>query len=208
MSCSKCSKGINTRAMDTRSYNSTAGYHSTLKSEGGCDCESTTRVSKWTALPLYSKVELPGDLDVIAGSNEEGKAWRLPVTRLLAGGEFNKLQYSIDKKASKIELNPDQVTPAFIPGPNSSVEEAVADTEANKAQFLVIGNDANTKNNVIIQSSGFLVFPRTHTYQVGKTYYLHQTEKGGLTSVKPTSGIVQPLFTVVDELTININIGV
>lgn len=207
MGCSKCSKGGSLRTYgDVQPFQS-KGLSSGLKSEGGCSCESTTRVTRWTALPLYKGVELPEDLDVIAGSNEEGKAWRLPITRILAGGEFNKMQYSIDKKTSNIELNYDQVTPAFIPGPSASLEEAMGDSENNKAQFLVIGDDSNNRNNVIIQSSGFLTFPRTHAYQVGKTYYLHQTEKGAVTSVKPTSGVIQPLFTVVDELTININIG-
>lgn len=201
--CSKCSG--NTRTRDYSTPHQSKGFN--YSSEGGCDCEAVTKTARWTALPLYKNAELPLDMDVIAGSNEEGKAWRLPIERILAGGEFNRMQYSIDKKTSKLEVNIDQVTPAFIPGPNASIEEAIGDAEQNKAHFLVVGEDSNAKNNVIIQSSGFLTFPRTHAYQVGKTYYLHQTEKGGVTSVKPSTGVVQPLFTVVDELTINIIIG-
>ena len=202
MSCSTC--GNNTRSVE---YNAPRVHNYTMNSEDGCDCKSTTKVARWTALPLYKHAELPFDIDIIAGSNEEGKAWRLPLSRILAGGDLNKLQYSIDKKVSKLEYNLDQVTPAFIAGPNTSMEEAIADSGANKAQFLVVGIDNNTKNNVIIQASGFLTFPRTHAYQVGKTYYLHQTEKGAVTSTKPESGVIQPLFTVIDELTISIHVG-
>ena len=205
--CSKCGS-----ATTRTSYTGDAGGQYYTSSCGSCGFSEArqvqTKVTQWTALPLYTAADLPADMDVIAGSNDIGRAYRLPIERILAGGDLNKIQYTLNKRTADIEVPRTQVVPVFVPGPDLPVEKAIAVDEENKAKYLAVSADPNDANNLIIQNTGFLVFPRTHAYQVGKTYYLHQSNPGEVTSVKPSSGIVQPLFSVVDELTISINIGV
>ena len=205
--CSKCGS-----ATTRTSYSGNAGEQYYAASCGSCGFSETrqvqTKVTQWTALPLYAAADLPADMDVIAGSNDLGRAYRLPIERILAGGDLNKIQYTLNKRTADIEVPRTQVIPVFVPGPDLPVEKAIAIDEESKAKYLVVSADPNNADNLIIQNTGFLVFPRTHAYQVGKTYYLHQSNPGEVTSVKPASGIVQPLFSVVDELTISINIGV
>ena len=205
--CSKCGS-----ATTRTSYTGDTGgqyYESSCGSCGFSEARQVqTKVTQWTALPLYTAADLPADMDVIAGSNDLGRAYRLPIERILAGGDLNKIQYTLNKRTADIEVPRTQVIPVFVPGPDLPVEKAVGSSEDTTAKYLAVSADPNNTDNLIIQNTGFLVFPRTHAYQVGKTYYLHQANPGEVTSVKPTSGIVQPLFSVVDELTISINIGV
>lgn len=205
--CTKCG-GATKRTTYTSTQTQGFEYKDSCGSCGNVQTTSAqTKVTKWTSLPLFVDADIPGDMDVIAGSNDQGKAWRLPLSRIVAGGDLNKIQYSINKKTADIIVPRTQVVPVLVPGPNLPVEKAVADSEDNRARFLAISADPNLQDNLILQSTGFLVFPRTHAYVVGRTYYLHQENAGQVTSVKPTSGVVQPLFTVVDELTISINVG-
>lgn len=204
--CTKC------KSPDTRtSYVEKGGEQYYTDDCGSCGYSSTkqvqTKVTKWTALPLYGSADLPSDMDVIAGSNALGKAFRLPLERIIAGGDLNKIQYSIPKRTADIDVHRAQVVPVFIPGPNLPVEKAVATDAESKAKFLAVANDPNEAENIIIQNAGFIQFPRTHAYQVGKTYYLHQSNPGQVTSVRPNQGIVQPLFSAVDELTLAVQIG-
>ena len=201
MSCTNCGSSPSTR----KEYNT---VHEYSPAGHGHSSDVPTKVTKWTALPLYTSAALPDDIDVIAGSNEEGKAWRLPLSRILAGGDLNRLQYSIKKKTSTVEIPRGQVVPVYIPGPDLPLEAAVASDMATRAHFLAVAVDPNDPEGLIMQGSGFITFPRVHSYQVGKTYFTHQSNHGEVTSVRPVAGIVQPLFTVVDELTIFINIGV
>lgn len=164
-----------------------------------------TQVMPWTGLPMYKAAELPEDLEFIAGSDEEGKAWRVPVQRILPGGELNPLRYTIPKKTSDIEIPRGQVLPVFVPNSLEPVELARGITNET-AQALAVAEDPNDATRIVLQQTGFLTFPRTHMYTVGKTYYLSQSVPGEVVSVRPSSGIVQPLFTVIDELTLAIHV--
>lgn len=191
--------GSRTNTVENRKY-------STLCNDCG-SVDTTTKVVSVSKLPLYQDASLLEDLDIIVTSTEEGKSWRFPLNRVLAGGDIDKLRYSLDKKTSDISVPTGQVIPVYIPGVNIPVERAQA-VEGKQAQFLAIANDPNDAEALVIQNSGFVTFPRLHSYQVGKTYYLSQNNPGEVISEKPSSGVVQPLFTVVDELTISINLGV
>lgn len=164
-----------------------------------------TRVMPWTGLPLFKDAQLPEDLDFIAGSDEEGKAWRVPVSRILPGGELNPLRYTIPKKTADIEIPRGQVLPVFIPNAMEPVEKALA-VSGEAAQALAVAEDPNDTEQLVLQQTGFVTFPRTHMYTVGKTYYLSQAVAGEVVSVRPNSGVVQPLFTVIDELTLAIHV--
>jgi hypothetical protein len=164
------------------------------------DCK--TKITKWTALPLYREPELPTDLDLIGGSNTEGRAWRIPAERFMPGGNLNRMQYKINRGMTQIEVPLNQVVPIFVPGVNLAPELAVANSVLNLARVVAVANDPNEADDLIVQSSGFYTFPRVHSYQVGKTYYLSQSEPGEVVNSKPASGLIQPLFTVIDQTTI------
>ena len=209
--CSRCGSSNVTRTYTVLSKTGSRttvennDKYSTLCNDCG-NVEQTTKVVSVNKLPLYQDASLLEDLDIVVTSTEEGKSWRFPLNRILAGGDIDKLRYSLDKKTSDISVPTNQVIPVYIPGVNVPVEKAQA-VEGKQAQFLAISNDPNDAESLIIQNSGFVTFPRLHSYQVGRTYYLSQTNAGEVVSEKPKSGIVQPLFTVVDELTISINMG-
>ena len=119
--CSKCG-GSTTRV----SYNEGTTEQYYQDSCGTCGVSDVkqvqTKVTKWTALPLYQGADLPQDMDVIAGSNDMGKAFRLPIERIIAGGDLNKIQYSVNKRTADIEIPRTQVVPVFIAGPNLPLE--------------------------------------------------------------------------------------
>lgn len=164
-----------------------------------------TQVMPWTGLPVFQKAELPYDLEFIGGSDEEGKAWRVPVQRILPGGDLNPLRYNIPKKTADIVIPRGQVLPVYIPNSVDPVALALAD-DGETAQALAVAEDPNDVEQLVLQQTGFMTFPRTHMYTVGKTYYLSQAVAGEVVSVRPVSGIVQPLFTVIDELTLAIHV--
>jgi hypothetical protein len=166
-----------------------------------CGDVKVTAVKKWTALPLYDYAELYDDMDLIAGSNKEGKAWRLPLARILAGGDLNKLQISMPKGLLDIVVPASQVVPIRIDG-NGALQKAQANSTTTLAWALAVGNDPNNDEAVIIQTDGFVVFPRVHQYDVGKIYYLSATNPGEV--VTPAPAIAQPLFRVWDHNRIQI----
>ena len=164
-----------------------------------------TQVMPWTGLPQFRDAELPEDLEFIGGSTEEGKSWRVPVQRILPGGELNNIQYSVPKKTADITIPRGQVVPVYIPNALEPIEEAQA-VEGKMAQAIAVAEDPNKEGYLVLQQTGFLTFPRTHAYTTGKTYYLSPAEAGKVVSVKPSGPEVQPLFTVINELTLAINV--
>jgi hypothetical protein len=192
MACTTCGDNA------TRSYN----YFERRKPEV-TTTEAKTVVRKWTALPLYDKGYIPDDMDVIAGSNEEGGAYRLPIQRILPGGDLNLLSVDFRDTAEKFNLGTSQVIPAYI--------DAIGEIQAAKAtpgrfaHVLIIGQDLVDKNQLVLQSSGFVKFPRTHGYPRGATFYLSTTNEGEVTTTKPSTN-AQALFTVIDPTTLNVNI--
>lgn len=182
------------------------GYGTQIRTTVAAEDSGTiTEVAPWTGLPLFGGPELPEDLEFIGGSSEEGKVWRVPVQRILPGGDLNPLRYVISKKTADITFVRGQILPIFVPNAEEPVELAKA-TSGYTAQALAIAEDPNDTEKIVLQQTGFITFPRTHAYTVGKTYYLSQTVAGEVVSVKPTTGIVQPLFTVIDAVTLAINV--
>lgn len=166
------------------------------------EISTKTTVRSWTALPLYNEAVLPDDLDLIGGSNELYQSWRIPVKLILPGGTLNPSTYTIPLNSTEVEVPKSQVVPIYIPNSLSAAEPAIA-AAGQTATALAISKD---DTNLVIQNSGFLKFSRPHMYEVGKTYYLSQEDAGEVISVRPSAGIIQPLFSVVDQLTIAINI--
>lgn len=164
-----------------------------------------TQVMPWTGLPVYTAAELPEDLDFIGGSDDEGKAWRIPVQRILPGGDLNPLRYTVPKKTANIVIPRGQVLPVHIPNAIEPVEMSRA-IPGSTAQAIAIGDDPNDPERLVLQQTGFITFPRTHMYTVGKTYYLSQSVAGEVVSIRPTTGTIQPLFTVIDEITLALHV--
>lgn len=166
------------------------------------EISTKTTVRSWTSLPLYNEAVLPDDLDLIGGSNEQYQSWRIPVKLILPGGSLNPSTYVIPLNSTEVEVPKAQVVPIYIPNSLSAAEPAIAEV-GQTATALAIAKD---DTNLIIQNNGFLKFSRPHMYEVGKTYYLSQENAGEVISVRPSAGIIQPLFSVIDQLTIAINI--
>lgn len=161
----------------------------------------TTEVRSWTALPLIDTANLPDDLDLIGGSNKEYKAWRIPASYFLPGGTLNNNQYKIP---GEIKIENRQVTPVYLRGNSvTPILPACAKNAEETATDIAVQSSDGT---VVLMKSGYFTFDRPHMYEVGKVYYLSQTEEGEVISVRPAAGIVQPLFSVVDQLTISINV--
>lgn len=160
----------------------------------------TTEVRSWTALPLLDVTNVPDDLDLLGGSNKEFQSWRIPASYFLGKG-FQHNQYTI---AGAFVMPERQVVPVrFSAGSLSPAIEAKAVT-GETATDLVVESDGE---KFVIMKNGYYTFDRPHMYEVGKTYYLSQNDAGEVVSVKPNAGIIQPLFSVVDQLTISINVA-
>lgn len=163
-----------------------------------------TTIKSWTALPLLNTTELPEDLDLIGGSNQEFQSWRIPLKLILPNGTLNPSTYQISAANGTIEIPVGQVVPVYIPSSISAAEPAIANNADTTAQVLAIAAD---DKHITLQGNGFLKFARPHLYEIGKTYYLSQDVAGEVVSCRPNAGIVQPLFTVIDSLTILVNVA-
>lgn len=166
----------------------------------------TTEVRSWTELPLFQEQDLPEDLDFIGGSNSAYQAWRIPARFVMPGGALNRTQYKVTGN-EEFEIPTRQVVPVYTSYSDATgtmkLEKAKA-TTGETATDLAVANDDGV---VTIMSNGYYTFSRPHSYEVGKTYYLSQTDEGEVISVRPTAGLIQPLFSVVDLNTISINVN-
>lgn len=170
-------------------------------------------------LPIYSKPTLPDTAWVVLLAEEPNydfggvlsAAYRLDLDRLVPNGTKQSLTYSLTATGTNgadISIPTGVVVPAYVEQfAPFQTKRAQATGAPTKAQFLIISLDQNVDDNYIIQSAGFYTFAATHSYDVGKIYYLSDSAPGGVTSVPPV-GIVQPLFTVVDSTTIKIHVEV
>lgn len=166
----------------------------------------TTEVRSWTELPMFDATNLPDDLDLIGGSNTEYKAWRIPAAYFLPGGSLNRVQYKVADE-DRIEIPERQIVPVF-----STYDDTKGAVVLEKARASV-GETATdiaiaTDNGVVtVMKNGYFTFNRPHKYAVGQTYYLSQTKSGEVISTRPSAGIIQPLFSVIDLNTISINVS-
>ena len=157
----------------------------------------TTEVRSWTALPLLDVTNVPDDLDLIGGSNKEYQSWRIPAS-YFTGGTLNTMKYVVP---SETEIEDQQVTPVFFSSHASGTQKAIA-ASGQTAQAIAVASEDGTTTLMV---SGFYTFARPHMYEVGKTYYTSASHAGEVVSVKPGS-YGQALFTVIDQLTIAINV--
>lgn len=157
----------------------------------------TTEVRSWTSLPLLDVTNVPDDLDLIGGSNKEYQSWRIPAS-YFTGGTLNTMKYTV---AGATAIEDQQVTPVYFSSNYSGTNKARA-ASGQTAQAIAVESSNGTTTLMV---SGFYTFPRPHMYEVGKTYYTSSSNAGEVVSVKPGS-YGQALFTVIDQLTIAINV--
>lgn len=159
----------------------------------------TTEVRSWTSLPLLDVTDIPEDLDLIGGSNKQYQSWRVPASIFL-GGAVNSSKYTVHQYTS---IETSQVKPVRFSSNAFGIIPAKA-AAGETAQALAIVSDEDKKTTTLM-ISGFYTFDRPHMYEVGKTYYLSAAHEGEVVSVKPNA-YGQALFTVIDQLTIAINL--
>lgn len=187
--CAECAK-------KRRRYSSPSGAVDAARIQ----TPETTEVRSWTSLPLIDTGNLPDDLDLIGGSNKEYKAWRIPASYFLPGGALNNTQFNIP---GEVKIENRQVTPVYLVGNSvTPIMPALARVGETATDIAVVSDDGV----VTLMKNGYYTFPRPHMYEVGKTYYLSQDREGEVISLRPGAGIVQPLFSVVDQTTISINV--
>ena len=165
----------------------------------------TTQVRSWTELPIFDGTNLPDDLDIIGGSNTEYQAWRIPLKYVSPAGAMNMVQYSVTD--DNITIPERQIVPVYSVYNDSAGAVELAKAKASTGETATAIAVYVNGEEVILMNSGFYTFSRPHEYVVGKTYYLSQSTAGEVVSVKPSAGIVQPLFSVVDLNTISINLN-
>lgn len=191
MTCTHCGKGSG--RMSRGGMASPSGALKAAKIQ----TPETTEVRSWTSLPLLDVTNVPDDLDLIGGSNREYQSWRIPAS-YFTGGTLNTMKYTVNGSTT---IENQQVKPVYFGNGFSAPEAAIAG-EGTTAQAIAVTSADGTTT---IMVSGFYTFPRPHMYEVGKTYYLSATNAGEVVSVKPVS-YGQALFTVIDQLTIAINV--
>lgn len=166
-------------------------------------------------VPVYGLPELPDNGYVLLLANSPyanngcggSGIFKLPLNRITPGGSLQTGLYSLFGGGATVAIPDRQVVPAYLTAtmPNM-IQAANANSLTSKAKFLILSVDANDSSRYIIQSSGFYTFPEGHNYVIGQQYYLADgADSGRVTTVPPANA--QPIFYVLDRLSILINIG-
>ena len=87
----------------------------------------------------------------------------------------------------------------------SSSSASIIDAKASQGETAQAVAVHSADGVTTLMVSGFYTFDRPHMYEVGKTYYTSSTNAGEVVSVAP-GAFSQALFTVIDQLTIAINV--
>lgn len=166
-------------------------------------------------LPEWNKNYLPEKAEIIMLVEEENydyggeisAAYRLPVDRIVANNTKQGNVFTLTDLEAEIMVPEGTVVPAYVESFEPfHLMRAQASSTTTKARFLIISKNQNIDGGYVVQSSGYYTFNEPHNYSVGQLYYLSSSVTGGVTNVPP-SGIVQPLFSVIDNKTIQIMIG-
>lgn len=163
-------------------------------------------------MPIYEMPELPQEAYLMMLGSTYVEAYgcnvlagfRLPINRLVPGGDFQPNVYSLDGKGFMYNVPANKVVPAYVRNGNEDIALAQSTSEDKLAQFLIIANDTVNEGHFLVQTSGIYRFKNGHNYAVGKNYYLGAT--GFPTTERPSKN-AQKLFSVLDKTTIAINIG-
>lgn len=167
-------------------------------------------------LPIWDKPTLPDSAEVIMLTDEQNydyggtltAAYRLPISRIVADNLIQGNTFTVTDETAAITIPAGSVVPGYIEAFDPFLlKRAQASSPTTKARFLILATNPNVDGGYVVQSSGYHVFTAPHGYLVGQTYYLSDSTAGGVTNVAP-GGIVQPLFYVVNNTTIQIQIGV
>lgn len=178
------------------------------------DTNSTDQVTS-DELPVWDKTTLPADSQFIVLVQEDNYdyggmvevAYKVPTSMILANNQIQGSVYTVTDEDAEIVVPDNTVVPAYVESFDPfHLMRAQASSQTSKAKFLIIGRNQNVDGGYLVQSSGYVVFRENHGYDIGQTYYLSDSAPGGVTTVAP-SGIVQPLFTVIDAKTLQVTIG-
>lgn len=167
------------------------------------------------SLPIWTKNFLPQSGQFIMLVEEPNydlggtitAAYRIPADRIIANNAVQGNVYTLVDAEATITVPELTVVPAYVESfaPNR-LKRAQASSPTTLAMFLIVGLNQNVDDGYLIQHGGYFVFPEAHAYTVGAKYYLSSSAAGGVTTVAPNDN-VQPLFTVVDDRTIQVLIG-
>jgi hypothetical protein len=175
---------------------------------------STDQVSS-EDIPVWDKPTIPEDAKIFMLTEEQNydyggsleAAYKLPISRIVASNAIQSTTHTITDKQADITIEDNTVVPAYVETFSPfHLKRAQASSKTTKARFVITGRNQNIDNGYIIQGSGYVVFDGDHDYEIGQTYYLSDSAAGAVTTEVPTN-IVQPLFTVIDARTIQLELG-
>lgn len=122
---------------------------------------------------------------------------RIPGARVMPTGNLANVT-AIAKNNDTLVVPDNQVRAGYIdPQPTGNIMRPA--TNAHRAQFLMIKD--YTDNKMLIQSTGFLTFPKPHNYVIAQQYYLGNNGE----PVTDNTITGQKLFRPLDDYTIEIN---
>lgn len=160
-------------------------------------------------VPVWEQATLPTETYIHASikqynpqtAADELNRYNIPVQDLL--GLKTSADATVPKNGSEIKPVARQFVAAYI---SKNQPHAVTQGDGDhRAQFLIIGENANDNTRFDIKNSGVYVFTEGHDYNViGGEYYMN--DKGNIVT-DPKSGDKdnQHLFTVLDSRTILID---
>lgn len=124
---------------------------------------------------------------------------RIPGARVMPTGNLANVT-AIATNNDTLVVPEKQVRGGYIdPQPTGNIMKPAG--TVHDAQFLMI--KSYTNNKMLIQSTGYLVFPQGHDYIVSEQYYLGEDGE----PITDNSVTGQKLFIPLDEYTLMVNLG-
>lgn len=163
-------------------------------------------------IPRWGKTVLPEEGYLLMAAVQKDQQcgrnlpylYHLPIGMITPGGNFQANVYSMNGNGARIAVPAGQVRAAYVYN-NTPYDVRLASKDGQKAQFIIVGKDEGIDGNYLIQTSSLFTFKSTHGYIPGYTYYLGK-DGTPTTDTSYTDGKRQKLFTVIDKLTIAIDI--
>lgn len=166
-------------------------------------------------LPVWTGPTIPTDAQLIMLVQEQNfdfggtleAAYKLDINKIVANNAIQGNTYTVVDEEASITVPTGTVVPGYVESFDPfHLKRAQASSNTTKARFVILKVNPNVDGGYLVQANGFYTFPEEHDYAVGMTYYLSDSAPGGVTTTAP-SGIAQPVFSVVDNRTIRISIG-
>lgn len=166
-------------------------------------------------IPRWEKTVLPAEGYLLMAAVQKDQQcgrnlpylYHLPLGMITPGGTFQSNTYSLNGNGSTVVVPEGQIRAGYVYN-NSPYDVRLATLDQNSAlmaQFIILSRDEDASGNYLVQSDSMYTFKSGHNYIPGYTYYLGQDGQP-TTDSSFVNGRRQKLFSVIDRMTIVINI--